>query len=169
MGDDLCSLAFLLNPSDNLVPDTILGYISVQGSRSVFEEDTGSLPGSSEAYHADSADRDQVRRNLEESGFTIYAESPLGFGVVSSPAGFEELTGGKVEAKERLMRAEAGRERYVTHLDIVGERQRETVGVAHARSEVDKIDCLLLAAAGRDGGVPIANPTELCRVSSERA
>src|SRR5215216_1886634 len=131
-------------PSDNLVPESILGYVSVRGTSSVFGEATGSLPGSSEAYHAESTDRNQVRRDLEESGFTIYAESPLGFGVVGSPAAFEELTGGTLQARERLMRAEAGRERYVTHLDIVGDRQPETLGVAYAESEAAKIDGILL-------------------------
>jgi subtilisin family serine protease len=131
-------------PSDNPVPESILGYVSVQGARSVFGQPTGPLPDLSEAYRAENADRDQVRRNLEESEFTVYAESPLGFAVVGSPAAFEDLTGGTVEAKERLMQAEGGRVRYVTHLDIVGDRQPETLSVAYAESEAAKIDGVLL-------------------------
>lgn len=131
-------------PSDNPVPESILGYVSVQGPSSVFGDSASPLPDSSEAYHAERSDRDQVRHNLEESGFTIYAESPLGFAVVGNPAAFEDLTGGTVEAKERLMWAEGGRVRYVTHLDIVGDRQPETLSVAYAESEVARIDGVLL-------------------------
>jgi hypothetical protein len=131
-------------PSDNPVPESILGYVSVRGARSVFGASAGPLPDSSAAYHAERADRDQVRRHLQESELTIYVESPFGFAVVGSPAAFEDLTGGTVEAKERLMRAEGGRVRYVTHLDVVGDRQPETLGVAYAESEAARIDGVLL-------------------------
>lgn len=130
--------------SDNPVPELIQGYVSVQGTNSVFGGPTGSLPDSSEAYHAQSTDRDEVRRNLEGSGFTISAESPLGFAVAGNREAFEDYTGGTVEAKERLMQAESGQLRYVTHLDLVGDGQPETLGVASAESEAAKVDGILL-------------------------
>jgi subtilisin family serine protease len=130
--------------SDNPVPELIQGYVSVQGNSSVFGEPTGSLPDSSEPYHAERAERDEVRRNLESSGFTISAESPLGFAVSGHREAFEDLTGGTIEAKERLVRAESNQVRYVTHLDIVGDEQPETLGVGDAGSEAAKIDGLLL-------------------------
>jgi hypothetical protein len=130
--------------SDNPVPELIQGYVSVRGTNSVFGGPTGSLPDSSEAYHAQSTDRDEVRRNLEGSGFTISAESPLGFAVAGNREAFEDYTGGTVEAKERLMQAESGQLRSVTHLDLVGDGQPETLGVASAESEAAKVDGILL-------------------------
>jgi hypothetical protein len=130
--------------SDNPVPELIQGYVSVRGTNSVFDRPTGSLPESSEAYHAQSADRDEVRRNLEGSGFTISAESPLGFAVAGNTEAFELYTGGTVEAKERLIQAESGQLRYVTHLDLTGPGQPETLGVARAESEAAKVDLILL-------------------------
>src|SRR5918997_4720273 len=115
-------------PSDNPVPELIQGYVSVQGTNSVFGGPTGSLPDSSEAYHGQSADRDEVRRNLEGSGFTISAESPLGFAVVGNREAFELYTGGTVEAKERLMQAESGQLRYIEHQGLIRNGQRETLG-----------------------------------------
>lgn len=132
------------HPSDAPAPEVIQGYVSVQGPSSVFGEPTGPLPGSSEAYHAKRADRNRVRRDLEKSGFTLCAESPLGFAVAGKPEAFEDLAGGTVEVKERLMQAEGGRVRYVTHLDIVGDRQPKTLGVARARSKTARIDGILL-------------------------
>jgi subtilisin family serine protease len=79
---------------------------------------------------------------LENLGFTIEAESPLGFSVSGNRQAFEELTGGTVVAKELLTRAEGGRTRYVTHLDIVGDGQPEALGVAKA--EPAKIDAISL-------------------------
>src|SRR5262249_10913275 len=46
--------------------------------------------------------------------------------------------------RERLMRAEGGRVRYVTHLDIVGDRQPKTLGVARVKSKAAKIDGVVL-------------------------
>ena len=130
-------------PSYNPLPELIQGYISVQGARSIFEH-SGPLPDSSEAYRAGQGERNRVGRALQDSGFTINAESSLGFAVVGEPAAFEDLTGGTVEAKERLVRAEGGRQRYVTHLDIIGDGQPETLSVAYAKSDAAKIDGVLL-------------------------
>lgn len=132
-------------PSDNPAPKQIEGYVSVAGARSVFGVPKGRWPASSKPYQAKKADRDQARRALEKAGFEILGASPLGFAVVGSPGAYEELSGGKVETRERLMRAEAGRARYVTHVDLVGPRQPKTLGVGRARSRAAKIDGILLA------------------------
>ena len=131
-------------PSDDLIPDIIRGYVSVQGPSSVFGRAAETPPSSSKAYHAKKADREHVRRHLEDLGFKITAESQLGFAVTAKAGAFEELTGGTVEARERLMQAEGGSSRYVTHLDIVGDHQPKTLGVGAVKSKAAKIDGVLL-------------------------
>jgi hypothetical protein len=117
-------------PSDDLVPPVIQGYISMRGKRSVFDPHNGKTEDkSTRAYHAESGARDEVPRTLDQLGFTVLAESPLGVAVAGPPEAFEELTGGRVETRERLVRAEGGKLRYITHLDIVGEGQPEPLGV----------------------------------------
>jgi len=130
--------------SDDPVPKVIQGYVSVQGSKSVFAVARVRWPVSCKPFQAKKTDRDQVRRTLEKAGFHIIGESPLGF-AVSGPAGsYEELSGGKVETRERLMQAEAGRVRYVTHVDLVGPKQPRVLGVGMARSRTAKIDGILI-------------------------
>ena len=70
-----------------------------------------------------------MRRDLEKEGFTFIAESALGFSVIAPPEAYEEITGGKVTAKERLAHVQGGQRTYVTHLDIEGPRQPSTLGV----------------------------------------
>lgn len=83
-------------------------------------------------------------RNLEQSGFTVLAESPLGFAVSGPPGAYEELTGGTIELRERLLYAEADQVRYVTHIDIVGRNQPKSLGVARAKSKTARIDGILI-------------------------
>src|SRR5438445_8109687 len=106
--------------SDNQPPALIHGYVSVQGVKSVFTSGFEKLPETTAPYHAKKTDIETVRRDLEKSGFQITAESPLGLAVVAPPQAFEYLTGGTVQMVERLMQAEGGCTRYVTHVDIVG-------------------------------------------------
>src|SRR5260221_3834132 len=134
-------------PSDDPIPPIINGYVSVSGTATVFRESTPARPHrpeSSKAYQAKPVDRDRVRRTLERNGFRIIAQSPLGFAVSASPAAYEEITGGRIVAKERLMRAEGGRMRYVTHLDIEGKGQPKELGVAIPKSPSLKVDGILL-------------------------
>jgi Subtilase family len=130
--------------SDSPAPSSIQGYISVRGQASVFSDSLEKWPTSSEAFRADSNHRKLVARNLEQSGFRIIAESQLGFAVEGPPGAYEELSGGRIETKERLMYAESGEARYVTHIDIVGENQPVDLGVGYARSTASDIDGILI-------------------------
>ena len=128
--------------SNSPAPNSIHGYISVKGIASVFSDAVTGMSGSSETFHAPTESRNLVERNLEQLGFTITAKSQLGFSVVGTPSAYEELSGGKIQTKERLMRAESGEIRYVTHIDIIGDDQPTALGVARANSEY--IDGILI-------------------------
>jgi hypothetical protein len=130
--------------SDNPLPREILGYISVRGPQSVFDPAVTTLSTAAGAYQATPTDRAEVSRNLQNQGFTIIAESPLGVSVSGPPGAYEDLTGGTVVAKERLTHGEAGYHFYRTHLDIIGEQQPSVFGVGRARSAHVKIDGVVL-------------------------
>jgi subtilisin family serine protease len=130
--------------SDNPLPAIILGYVSVRGPESVFDPATTTLNAAPGAYHAPRRDRTEVGRNLRREGFTIISESPLGFSISGPPEAFNNLTGGTVVTKERLIHAEAGYHLYRTHLDIVGDQQPDTLGVGRAQSPHAKIDGVLV-------------------------
>jgi subtilisin family serine protease len=136
--------------SDNPIPERIVGYVSVQGKESVFGGGKRTLHKTAKAYHADKKDRDSVRKDLERSGFTVLAESPLGISVMAGAGQYEELTGGAVRPKERLMRTARGIREYITCLDIVGPNQPKAIGVGYARSKSLKVD-----------GVVIESPKQL--------
>src|SRR5713226_9214820 len=104
-------------------PGILFGYASVRsrGGTSVF--DLTSVPVSAAPFHGTDGDRREARREVESGGFTILGESRLGYALAGSPGAFEQLTGGRVVTRDRLVYAEAGRQRYVTHVDIVGENQ----------------------------------------------
>ena len=131
-------------PSDDTPPECIHGYISVRGQRSVFDERWKQMPESTEAFRAKKEDRDTARHDLELAGFTVTAESALGFAVTAPPGAYEELTGGRIEMTERLMFAEEGCIRYVTHVDLVGEDQPKALGVGVVRGGGAKIDGVVL-------------------------
>ena len=130
--------------STNQIPSSIQGYISVQGQGSVFSNSSRELPRSTQDFQADIQTRNTVRSDLEQSGFTILAESPLGFAVEAPPEAYEELSGGKIELRERLLNTEFNQVRYVTHIDIVGEEQPDVLGVAFAKSKTAQIDGILI-------------------------
>jgi subtilisin family serine protease len=130
--------------SDNPVPDKIVGYISVEGKESVFAPRTKKLHKTAKAYHADKKDRDSVRRDLEESGFEILAESVLGMSVYAEPGAYEELTGGTIEPKEKLMFTTEGVREYITCLDIVGSKQPQALGLGMVKSKSLPVDGVVL-------------------------
>ena len=130
--------------SDDPIPESVIGYISVHGPESVFGGKIKTLHTSHGAYHATKADRDSVRRDLEKNGFKILAESALGMSVAAPRAAYEDITGGELKAVERLTQAEAGRTRYVTNLDIVGKKQPDALGVGTVKSKTLKIDGIVL-------------------------
>jgi hypothetical protein len=132
-------------PSDNPIPTTVLAYLSVRGMNSVFDDGgIKNLNLSAQAYHASKSDRDTTRVDLERDGFSIIAESALGFSVSARPEAFENLTGATLVAKERLVRAEGGKRLYRTHLDIIGNGQSKTLGVGSAKSTSLKVDGIVL-------------------------
>ena len=94
--------------SDDLPPSRVLGYVSVEGSESFFGKGSKKLRKSSKPFHAKKGDRDSVRHDLEKNGFNIIAESALGISVAAAPGAYEDITGGKLTAKERLMHTESG-------------------------------------------------------------
>jgi subtilisin family serine protease len=130
--------------SDDPAPHTILGYVSVKGDASVFGEARKKLHKSAKAYHAKKSDRDSVRSELERSGFSIVSESALGFSVSAPSSAYEDVTNAKIETKERLMYCEGGYSAYVTHLDIVGDKQPAAMGVGKVKSKSLKIDGIVL-------------------------
>jgi hypothetical protein len=133
-----------ITESDNPVPKKVMGYISVQGKASLFSGKSKSLHKTSKAYHADKKDRDSVRRDLEKSGFQIIEESALGMSVMAEPQKYEELTGGKIQPKEKLMQTTEGVSEYITCLDIVGEKQPKSLGVGTVKSKSLKVDGVVL-------------------------
>ena len=91
-------------------------------------------------------DRTKVRKTLCRGGSCILAESPLGIAVSGAPAAYEQITNGRLVAVERLTRAERGRTRYVTNLDVTGRGQPKELGVAtpESASLKRKVDGILL-------------------------
>jgi subtilisin family serine protease len=131
--------------SEGPVPGVLVGYLSLrsQGGRSALDVETRQVTNA-EAFHGSSDDRDEAARIANSVGLEIIAESALGIAVTGTPGAFEELTGGEVVTRERLMHAEMGRERYVTHLDIVGDNQPDALGVGAPRPEASAIEGVVL-------------------------
>jgi len=127
------------------LPELLLGYVSVrsQGGISALEAEPRAL-ASAEPFQASSDDHEEARGALESVGLEVVGESRLGKTVAGPPGAFEELTGGKCVTREVLLHAEAGRERYVTHVDIVGPSQPDALGLAMAASEAAQIEGVLL-------------------------
>jgi subtilisin family serine protease len=120
--------------SGNALPRVILGYVSVrsQGGASFLDADDLSAP---EPFYGSRDDHGAAERALASSGLEVVAESELGKAVAGPPEAFEELTGGRVEPYEQLMRTRSDRTEYVTHLDIVGDDQPDALGVGSSRAE----------------------------------
>lgn len=133
-----------ITDSDNPIPDQVIGYVSVRGKESVFDNPKKGLHRSASAYHAKPKDIETVSRDLERSGFKIIAESQLGLSVLGGAKQFEQLTGGKVRAVEKLVHTGGEVYEYVTHLDIIGQNQPKTLGVGRPKSKSLKIDGVVL-------------------------
>lgn len=129
--------------SEGPVPEVLVGYLSVRSQGGVSALDAEPLEGA-EAYRGTASDRDEARHTAETVGLEVVAESALGISVVGPPGAFEELTGGEVVTRERLMHAEMGHERYVTHLDIVGADQPATLGVGVAGPGATAVEGVVL-------------------------
>jgi hypothetical protein len=125
------------------IPKTIMGYVSVAGPESLFDSRRRKLPRTAKPFRAKAADRKTVCRELQRMGFTIMAESRLGFAVAGPAEAYEELTAGRVRTREKLVRR-GSRHRYVTHVDVSGGKQPREIGVARARSPRLGIDGIVL-------------------------
>jgi subtilisin family serine protease len=125
-------------------PERLSGYVSVrsQGGKSAFS--AKKLPKSANPFRAKASDRRQAAKNLSSAGLTVVSESQLGYAIAGPPRAFEELSGGKVITVERLMRAESGRERYVTHVDIVGDKQPTACGHGQIKTKTMRLEGVLL-------------------------
>src|SRR3954469_20007699 len=86
--------------SDALVPDQVMGYVSVnsQGGTSLLD---GRDLTDAEPYEGSSEDQSAADHAAEACGLQIVAESALGRSVVGPAAAFEEPTGGGVGAFRR--------------------------------------------------------------------
>jgi hypothetical protein len=85
-----------------------------------------------------------VRRELDKIGFSILAESALGFSVAGPREAYQEITGGTLETKELLLEVDADYSMYVTFVDIVGDKQPLTLGVGVAKSKTLKVDGVVI-------------------------
>jgi len=132
--------------SNALRPDTIQGYVSVtsQGNESLFDMRRDTWPTTAEPYHATTRNHNEARRALESMGFEIIAESRIGAAVAGPPGAYEELTGGRVVARERLLHSSAGHQRYVTHIDIVGEGQPSACGHGNVQNPSTRVEGVLI-------------------------
>lgn len=104
--------------SANPLPPVVMGYISVRGEAAFSDAEDIADPA---PFYG--REPDQAVTTVERAGLTVVAQSRLGIAVAGPAAAYEELTGGTVQASERLMHTRSGRVQYVTHLDIVGARR----------------------------------------------
>jgi subtilisin family serine protease len=134
-------------PLTQAVPEQVFGYVSVRakGGTSALEAEDLS---DAKPFHSTAKDRQEATRILGRVGLEVTAESRLGFAVVGKPGAYEELSGGELVTRELLLHAEAGRRRYVTHIDIVGAGQPPDLGVG-AIASGSKVLRALLAARPR--------------------
>jgi Subtilase family len=130
--------------SKNALPKCVIGYVALKGRQSLLQRATRRLSKRTRTFHAPAAQRRKVARELKKMGLHIIAESPLGFAVAGAPEAFEELTGAKVRPRERRLRGERRRARYVTHLDIRGPGQPRELGVGRPHSPRLGIDAVIL-------------------------
>jgi len=99
---------------------------------------------STEPFHGRPKDRNDAVKALDSLGFQIVAQSRLGAAIVGPPKAFEELTGGRLTTLNRLLHAEGATQRYVTHVDIVGEGQPRALGLGRIKSTAIPIEGVVL-------------------------
>lgn len=126
------------------VPEQVQGYVSVKSRGKLSCLDLTELPSTTAPFHAESKQRKLAEKALDKVGLTIVAESRLGLAVVGPPGAFEELTGGSVVTRERLVMGEGASRRYVTHLDVVGKAQPKAMGVGVPASKATGVEAVLL-------------------------
>lgn len=143
-------------------PDQVYGYVSAR-SRGGTPMTRATLWDSAEPFRTDPESQQRAEDYALAAGLTITAESRLGFAVSGPPAAYEELTGGRVETYEALRQVEMDHIRYVTQLDIVGERQPEARGVGDVPG-TDAIEAVALESPRTPARlVPSAQPPNVDR------
>lgn len=128
------------------LPSVIQGYIPIrsQGGKSILDYKGKRFPKSTTAFRAKARDRQTAVHAAEGAGLAVIAESRLGLAVAGPAGAYEELTGGRLVTLERLLHAEAGRERYVTHIDIVGKNQPKACGHGKVSSRGGAMEGVLI-------------------------
>src|SRR3954464_12879228 len=113
--------------SDALVPDWVVGYVSVrsQGGTSVLDADDLSDPG---PYEGGAEDQSRADHAVESCGLRVIAESPLGRAVAGPGEAFQEAPPRRIVPRERLCHTRGGRQQYVTSFDFVGDGQPQAFG-----------------------------------------
>jgi subtilisin family serine protease len=129
--------------STNLLPEIVIGYLSVrsQGGTPIIDAEDLTDP---EPFYGSKSDLAEAARVAESSGLQIIAQSQLGIAVAGPAAAYEEVTGGQIVTTEQLMHTRSGRVEYVTHLDIVGDEQPRALGMGVPASEAAPIEAVIL-------------------------
>ncbi|MCD7440677.1 S8 family serine peptidase [Streptomyces lincolnensis] len=124
------------------VPDTVYGYISAR-SRGGTPMTRATRLDSAGPFRAEPDAQERAKEYARTAGLTVTAESRLGFTVAGTPAAYEQLTSGRLASYEVRRRVSMNRTRAVTHLDIVGDRQPDALGIGAAPGE-DAIEAVAL-------------------------
>lgn len=132
----------ITSQSGQPAPETVYGYVSSR-SQGGTPMTAATTFASAEPFHTDDESQDRAKDYARAAGLTVTAESRLGFTVSGPPSAYEQLTGGRVESYESLRQVEMGRVRFVTQLDIVGERQPDARGVGDVPGS-DAIEAVVL-------------------------
>jgi subtilisin family serine protease len=124
-------------------PEELYGYLPLKARSDDADMDPADL-SNTEPFQATRRELQDATRAVESAGFTLIAESPLGISIAGSPDAFNDLTGGEVKTRELLLHAELARRRYVTHVDITGEGQPESLGVGTVASGAAPAELVIL-------------------------
>ncbi|CAM5464443.1 S8 family serine peptidase [Streptomyces griseorubiginosus] len=124
------------------VPETVYGYVSARSQGGVPVTRATAL-SSARPFRAEGDALERAKEYARTAGLTVTAESRLGFTVAGTPAAYEQLTSGRIASYEVEQLGPMNRERSVTHLDIVGDRQPDALGIGAAPGE-DAIEAVAL-------------------------
>jgi subtilisin family serine protease len=128
------------------LPSVIHGYLPVrsEGDKSILDYGGEAFPESVEAFRSNAKSRREATTVAESAGLEVVAESSFGLAVRGESGAYEELTGGRLVTTERMLHAEAGRRRYVTHIDVVGKAQPKACGHGIVHSKDDAVEGVLI-------------------------
>ncbi|MFI1207402.1 S8 family serine peptidase [Streptomyces sp. NPDC020802] len=124
------------------VPGTVYGYVSARSEGGVPMTQATAFD-SARPFRAESDTQERAKEYARTAGLTVTAESRLGFTVAGTAAAYEQLTSGRIASYEVEQLGSMNRERSVTHLDIIGARQPDALGVGAAPG-TDAIEAVAL-------------------------